>query len=67
MIACEVCKDKNFCNSCCEGCEDCCKEFDETVETFTKEKRTNLIRTHILPYGYRIVTEKKEREDIEWM
>ena len=60
MIACEVCNDKNFCNSGCKGWEDCCKEFDEPVETSTEVRRTNLILTYIPPYGYRIVTEKRK-------
>ena len=48
------------------GWEDCCKEFDEPVETSTEARRTNLIFTYIPPYGYKIVTEK-EKEDIEWI
>ena len=66
MIACEVCNDKNFCNPRCGQWEYCYGKFGEPVETFTEERRTNLIRTYIPPYGYRIITEK-EREDIEWI
>ncbi len=66
MINCEVLNDKNFCNSSCDQWEHCCKEFEEPVETFTEERRTNLIRTYIPPYGYKLLTEK-EKENIEWI